>query len=116
VARMALRRPHNWTPYGVAPEVSRTTLSFKYLARKRARVQSSPGAIVILRTPRSRWGAEAHSESTTLLTIHACLPTWRPRVNPNFSRSSTVALNRKWPGASRPVVTSEMASTGPPPA
>lgn len=60
--------------------------------------------------------ADAHTGSTTLLTIHACLPTCRPRANPNCSRSSTVALNRKRPGASRPVVTSEMASTRPPPA
>ncbi len=28
------------------------------------------------------------------LTIHACLPTCRPRVNPYCSNSSTVALNR----------------------
>ena len=50
------------------------------------------------------------------LTIHACLPTWRMRVNPNSSNSSTVPLKRKRPWASRPLVVSEIASTSPPPA
>ena len=63
-----------------------------------------------------RPAANAHTGSTTLLSIHACLPTCWPRVNPHCSKSSTVALNRKRPCASRPVVTSEMASTRPPPA
>lgn len=41
--------------------------------------------------------ANAHTGSTTLLTIHACLPTRRPGVNPYCSKSSTVALNRNGP-------------------
>ena len=40
-----------------------------------------------------------------MLTIQACLPTCRPRLNPYRSKSSTVALNRKRPGASRRVRT-----------
>ena len=48
--------------------------------------------------------------------IQACLPTCRTLANPYCSNSSTVALNRNRPGASRPAVTSEIASTRPPPA
>jgi len=44
---------------------------------------------------------DAHGGLTCLLTIHACLPTCRPRENPYCSKSSTVVLNRKRPGASR---------------
>jgi hypothetical protein len=41
--------------------------------------------------------AGAHAGSTTLVTIRACLPTWRPRVTLYCSKSSTVALNKKRP-------------------
>lgn len=58
----------------------------------------------------------AQSGSTTLLRIHACLPTGRPRRKPYCSKSSTVALNKKRPCATRPSVTSGIASTRPPPA
>ena len=58
---------------------------------------------------------DAQVGSITLLTIHACLPTWRTRVKPFCSKSSTVALNRKRPCAWRPAVTSEIASTSPVP-
>ena len=34
----------------------------------------------------ARWSAIAHTATTTLLTIHACLPTWRPCVNPYCSK------------------------------
>lgn len=47
--------------------------------------------------------------------LRRCLPTRRPRVKPYCSKSSTVALKRKRPCASRPAVTSGMASTRPPP-
>ena len=53
---------------------------------------------------------------TVRLTIQACLPTWRTRVNPRSSNSSTVPLKRKRSCASRPRVVSEIASTRPPPA
>src|SRR5215472_4336527 len=53
---------------------------------------------------------------TCLLTIQACLPTCRTRLNPWSSNNSTVPLNRNRPTAWRPVVTSEIASTRPPPA
>ena len=61
------------------------------------------------------WQPDAQAGWTTLLTIHACLPTGRTRVKPFCSKSSTVALNRKRPCAWRPAVTSEIASTSPPP-
>ena len=38
-----------------------------------------------------------YAGSISRLTIHACLPTCRPLVNPNCSNSSAVALNRNRP-------------------
>ena len=81
------------------------------------------GVVIVARTGVVGWRrstpavleSDAYAGSTVLLTIHACLPTWRPRVKPYCSNSSTVALNRNRPGASRPAVISEMASTSPPP-
>jgi hypothetical protein len=70
----------------------------------------------------ARWHASTrrrtgHSRRLTgQLTIHACLPICRSRENPYCSKSSTVTLNRKRPGASRPAVTSGIASMKPPPA
>lgn len=39
--------------------------------------------------------ADAQAAWITLLTVHACLPTWRTRAKPFCSKSSTVALKRK---------------------
>ncbi len=38
-----------------------------------------------------------YAGSISRLTIHACLPTCRPLVNPDCSNSSAVALNRNRP-------------------
>src|SRR5690242_3552186 len=78
--------------------------------RTRRHPSTAMRLVGLLRAP----GAQAGS--TTLLTIHACLPTCRPRANPYCSNSSTVALNRNRLWASRPTVVSEIASTSPPPA
>jgi len=49
-------------------------------------------------------------------TIQACFPTWRSRVNPYRSNRSRLALKRKRPCTSSPLVSSVIASQAPPPA
>ena len=72
------------------------------------------GATVPPGQPRSRAAADAPA-GTVRRTSQAHLPSWRTRSNPWSSNSSTEATKRNRPAATRPSVTSGMASTVPPP-